>query len=217
VEIRQQTEFIVPTGNFGNVLAGWLLKKMGVPLFHFTVATNQNDILHRFFQTGEYAQGSVKPSLAPSMDIQAASNFERFLYYWKKENPAEVLSILHAIKNKTSSQLDKPEDVFISSTCTDDVEIQQWIKKIEEQYQYIVDPHTACGFNQSPCHPAAKARVILSTAHPAKFPEVIHQVLGIDVVHPSLECLKSKELTTYPLSANVEAVKTLMRQKLALL
>ncbi len=76
---RAQVEFVVPTGNFGNVLAGWLTQKMGLPGVSFRVATNQNDILHRFFTAGEYSQGAVSPSFAPSMDIQAASNFERYL------------------------------------------------------------------------------------------------------------------------------------------
>src|SRR5882762_682652 len=84
---RGNVEFVVPTGNFGNVLAGWMLQKMGVPIRSFKVATNQNDILHRLFTTGEYRVGDVHPSLAPSMDIQIASNFERFLYFALDRDP----------------------------------------------------------------------------------------------------------------------------------
>ncbi|MCB1093156.1 MAG: threonine synthase, partial [Verrucomicrobiae bacterium] len=83
---RGDVHFSVPTGNFGNVLSGWLAHKMGLPVERFIVATNRNDILHRLFTTGQYASGKVHPSLAPSMDIQIASNFERFLYYYHGED-----------------------------------------------------------------------------------------------------------------------------------
>ena len=81
IRTRDNVEFVVPTGNFGNVLAGWLLQQMGVPIRGFKVATNQNDIIYRLFTSGDYRVSEVLPSLAPSMDIQVASNFERFLYY----------------------------------------------------------------------------------------------------------------------------------------
>ena len=84
-ELREETTFVVPTGNFGNVLAGWLVQQMGVPIKGFQVATNQNDILHRLFETGTYELEAVAPSVAPSMDIQVASNFERFIYYAEGE------------------------------------------------------------------------------------------------------------------------------------
>ena len=80
--LRKDLTFAVPTGNFGNVFAGWLLTKMGIPIYDFRVATNRNDVLHRLFDTGEYALSKVSPSMAPSMDIQVASNFERLLYFF---------------------------------------------------------------------------------------------------------------------------------------
>ena len=92
--VRKETTFVVPTGNFGNVLAGWLIQRMGVPIKGFRVATNQNDILHRLFQSGVYQQGPVVPSVAPSMDIQIASNFERYVYYALDEDPARVREAL---------------------------------------------------------------------------------------------------------------------------
>ena len=95
---RESFTFVVPTGNFGNVLAGWMVQQMGVPIKGFRVATNQNDILHRLFETGVYAQEQVAPSLAPSMDIQVASNFERFLYYSVHGDSELVRSIMHEFK-----------------------------------------------------------------------------------------------------------------------
>src|SRR6185503_1325661 len=95
---RGNIEFVVPTGNFGNVLAGWMLQKMGVPIRGFRVATNQNDILYRLFTTGEYRVGEVQPSLAPSMDIQVASNFERFIYFAVGRDPARVRDVMQTFK-----------------------------------------------------------------------------------------------------------------------
>ena len=95
---RANVEFVVPTGNFGNVLAGWMLQQMGVPIRGFKVATNQNDILYRLFTTGEYRVSDVHPSLAPSMDIQVASNFERFLYYSVGREPARVREVMQTFK-----------------------------------------------------------------------------------------------------------------------
>lgn len=95
---RTEAEFAVPAGNFGNVFSGWLLTRLGVPIRGFHVATNRNDIMHRLFSAGDYRAGLVKPSLAPSMDIQAASNFERLLYYLADEDPARVRALLAEIK-----------------------------------------------------------------------------------------------------------------------
>src|SRR5687768_16446100 len=95
---RDNVEFVVPTGNFGNVLAGWMLQKMGVPIRGFRVATNQNDILFRLFTTGEYRVGEVHPSLAPSMDIQVASNFERFIYFAVGRDPTLVRDVMRKFR-----------------------------------------------------------------------------------------------------------------------
>ena len=99
---RDNVEFVVPTGNFGNVLAGWLLQQMGVPIRGFKVATNQNDILYRMFTTGEYRVGAVQPSLAPSMDIQVASNFERFIYTSVGRDPARVREVIVEMIERTA-------------------------------------------------------------------------------------------------------------------
>ena len=117
--------FSVPTGNFGNVLAGWLAQRMGLPCGTFRVATNKNDILHRFFTTGEYRQGDVHPSHAPSMDIQAASNFERFLYFILGEDSARIREVMAQIKSGADVKIDLPPTtfraslaLFVRSSCT---------------------------------------------------------------------------------------------------
>lgn len=199
----QTLEFVVPTGNFGNILAGWLASKMGLPVKNFCVATNHNDILYRFFTEGKYVQGEVKPSYAPSMDIQAASNFERFLYFLVEEDSSKVREIMAAIKAGQSPALPSAAAYF-SSTRTVDDEIPGVIARIHQTYGYTVDPHTACGFaSQTP----NTVKVILSTASPAKFPEVVEQATGVEPLHPTLEDLKSKDLQTHPLPADLSQLK----------
>jgi len=203
-EARSEAEFVVPTGNFGNVLAGWLLQKMGVPIRGFKVATNQNDILYRLFTSCEYRVSDVHPSLAPSMDIQVASNFERFLYYSVKCDPARVREIMQAIKadgHYRFSYFDR--DTFSTSRCTD-AQIPGIIQDVHRRYGYIVDPHTACGFcGLSP----GRTNVVLATASPAKFPETIVAAIGQEPRHPSLEALKALPLEKHRIEAKPEVIK----------
>ena len=206
-ETREDFTFVVPTGNFGNVLAGWMVQQMGVPIKGFQVATNQNDILHRLFETGVYAQEAVAPSLAPSMDIQVASNFERFLYYAVNGDSEEVCTIIKTFKSTGTFVFeDFNRDTFTSSRTSDE-EIASIIKKVYEKYGYVVDPHTACGFAETIDGPS----VILATAHPAKFPDTIEKSIGLEVLHPSLESFKTKPIVKYSVEPNPEAIKQFMR------
>ncbi len=208
-EVRATVEYVVPTGNFGNVLAGWLAQRMGMPAGGFRVATNRNDILHRFFTSGEYRQGDVHPSHAPSMDIQAASNFERFLYYLLDENPERVREVMGKIKSGESLQISLPQ-TRMRSTRMDDDEIERTIAKVWSDSGYVIDPHTACAFAGMA---ADRVSVVLATASPAKFPDVVARATGSEPTHPSLEVLKSLPLQTWPLAADVEAVKSFIREK----
>lgn len=202
-EARCQTEFVVPTGNFGNVLAGWLAQQMGLPAGSFRVATNQNDILFRFFTTGEYRQGEVHPSHAPSMDIQAASNFERFLFYLLDRDPVRVRELMARIGAGLPIKVDLPHTSFCASHLND-AGIEETISRVHREYGYVIDPHTACGFaDMAP----DKVSLVLATAHPAKFPEVVGRATGTEPTHPTLEALKSKPLRTHALPVDVAAVK----------
>ena len=208
-DLRATAEYVVPTGNFGNVLAGWLAQRMGMPAGGFRVATNRNDILHRFFTSGEYRQGDVHPSHAPSMDIQAASNFERFLYYIMDENPERVREVMAKIKSGQPLQIALPQ-TGMRSTRMDDDEIEGTIAAVWRESGYVVDPHTACAFTgMAP----DRISVVLATASPAKFPEVVERATGGEPTHPALEALKSMPLRTWPLTAEVEAVKAFIREK----
>ncbi len=201
---RDNVEFVVPTGNFGNVLAGWLLQQMGVPIRGFKVATNQNDILYRLFTTGDYRIGPVAPSCAPSMDIQVSSNFERFLYYSVGRDPARVREVMQTFKATGAYTFENfNRDTFSASRCTD-AEIPTLIADVYRKYGYVIDPHTACGFKELT---PGRVNVVLSTAHPAKFPETIRAAIGVESTHPSLEALKSLSLAKHRLPATREAIR----------
>jgi threonine synthase len=202
---QAKVEFVVPTGNFGNILAGWMLQQMGVPISGFKVATNQNDILYRFFTTGDYRVGQVAPSLAPSMDIQAASNFERYLYYRMGCDGAKVRAIMREFKTNGGcrfTELDR--GTFTASHC-DDGEIPGIIQRVKQAYGYIVDPHTACAFRD--LNPQ-RVNIVLATASPAKFPETIQSATGEVPVDPSLEVLKAKPVIKHRLPATAAAIRS---------
>jgi threonine synthase len=201
---RARAEFVVPTGNFGNVFAGWLLTRMGVPIPGFQVATNQNDILHRFFTTGEYRVGTVQPSLAPSMDIQVASNFERLLSYAHGGDAARVRATMAELKTSGACRVPDFARTGFRSSAADDAAIAANIRRVHARYGYAVDPHTACGFQALD---PARYSVVLSTAHPAKFPDAMLPAIGVAPTHPSLEALKSRPLVKHRLRADLGAVQ----------
>jgi threonine synthase len=207
---RANVEFVVPTGNFGNVFAGWLLQRMGVPIKGFKIATNRNDILHRLFTTAEYRSESVAPSLAPSMDIQIASNFERFLYSALDENPIRVKAVMAQIKSTGAYRFDVLNKSAFSTSRSDDAEIDATIRQVYTRYHYIVDPHTACAFKE--LNPA-RSSIVLATAHPAKFPEAIKAATGQTATHPSLEMLKSRPIVKHRLPADAAAIKAFIAQR----
>ncbi len=207
--VREEAEFVVPTGNFGNILAGWMLRKMGVPIGGFRVATNQNDILYRLFTTGEYRVGPVRPSLAPSMDIQVASNFERFLYYRLGGDPERVRAAMQEFKTtglcvfpEIAPNGNEPGE-FSASRCTDS-EIPGIIRDVHRRYGYIVDPHTACGFKEPR---PGRTSVVLATASPAKFPDTIRAAIGIEPTDPALEILKARRVVKFGIKADPISVK----------
>ena len=209
---RGNIEFVVPTGNFGNVFAGWLLSRMGVTVAGFKVATNQNDILHRLFTTGEYRSGPVTPSLAPSMDIQVASNFERFLSYALGGDECislggdagQLRAAMAQIKTTGAWHFGDFARAGFSSSRADDAEIGAIIRRVHDEHGYIVDPHTACAFKD--LNPA-RMSIVLATAHPAKFPDAIHAATGVTPTHPALEALKSRPGVKYPLKPTQAAIK----------
>jgi threonine synthase len=203
-------EFVVPTGNFGNILAGWLLTKTGIQGLRFCVATNQNSVVSDFFRTGEYRIGKVLPSCAPSMDIQQASNFERWLWWHFDGNSQKVVEIMDSLRRDgsfTLTGMTANNDILRAASCNDDG-IKTTIEKVWRTTGYIPDPHTACAFAALDSN---RRSVITATAHPAKFPETIAAATGQLPKHPSLEQLKTRKLVKTTLPANIDAVKQKIR------
>ena len=203
-----EAEFVVPTGNFGNVLAGWMLGRMQVPGMRFCVATNRNDILHRFFSKGEYVAGPVEPSLAPSMDIQAASNFERYVYFLEEGDTDRVRTVMADVAAGRGYRSRHPALGELHSVRLDDAGIRSAIKSVHLRYGYVVDPHTACAFA---ARAASVPRVILSTASPAKFPDVVAETIGVRPTHPALEALLERPVIRHEIAADAGVVREFLR------
>ncbi len=204
-----KVEVIVPTGNFGNVFAGWLAKQMGLPIGRLCVATNQNDILYRFFTTGRYETGPVQPSLAPSMDVQVASNFERFLYYLENKDPAKVRAVMEELRLHSKWTTKNFDAGAFRASHTNDEEIREIIDDVYACFRYVADPHTACGFADiDPDRPT----VVLGTAHPAKFPDTIRDTLGFEPTAPALDLLKDRTVIRYELPADTDSVRAFLEE-----
>ncbi len=173
----------VPTGNFGDVYAGYVAKQMGLNIKDLIVATNQNNILERCIAKGEYRPSEVIGSMSPSMDIQVASNFERILFYLCDENSDDLSHLMNDLKSKgqfnlTKTQLKKLQNNFSASSCSED-ETLEIIKNIYDNHQYIIDPHTATAvkplkqekYKNDVCF-------CFETAHPSKFPLAINKAIN---------------------------------------
>lgn len=188
--------FSVPTGNFGDILAGYYAWRMGLPISRLVLATNENDILARFFNTGEYRVGDVVPTISPSMDIQVASNFERYLFHRVGENPESLRDLMAGFARSGSLSLPRNtrgrvDDLFDAGVGrTQDA--MESIRRFHREFGYLLDPHTAVGVSVGLRHLAPEEPTIcLATAHPAKFNQAIFDALGEDIArHPVLDQLK---------------------------
>jgi len=213
--------FAVPTGNFGNVYAGYLAKKMGAPIDRLIVATNRNDILHRFFQSGEMKIEGVCPSLSPSMDIQVSSNFERLLFDVMECDAGAVREIMDGFKSSGSYSLPKHKvenlkDLFASYKCDDD-ETRATLRDVFERYDYIADPHTVTGLKAALDFKAKyKGDVMcMATAHPAKFPDAVKLAIGhVAKVPERLEKVMMGAETFDILPADIDQIKSYILEHL---
>lgn len=190
-----QVQFAVPTGNFGDILAGWYARQMGLPVRRLVLATNENDILARFFNTGVYAKGQVVPTVNPSMDIQVASNFERWLYYKVGRDPAAISRLMtqFALEGRMEIPRDAAGrvDLEIVAGAADTTRTLATIKRTHEQHGYLLDPHSAAGvFVAEQYNEFDEPMICLATAHPAKFPQAVRDATGQDLAHhPALAAL----------------------------
>jgi len=218
-QINEKINFSVPTGNFGDVYAGYLSKKMGLPIDKLIVATNQNDILHRAISNGQYKTHSVVETLSPSMDIQVASNFERLIYDINDQNTDKTSKIMQSIKNEKKylieeKELKKIRKDFVSETISEQ-ELLSCIKKVYENYKIIIDPHTAVGLGALEKINLVGKSVVLSTAHPCKFPEAIKKAINIKSELPdNLNYILSKKENFIVMNNDIEEVKKYILNKL---
>ena len=210
---RERTTFVVPTGNFGNVFAGWLLTKMGIAIRGFRVATNQNDVLHRLFNTGEYSLGSVVPSLAPSMDIQVASNFERLLFFILEGDSGRVREVMNRFRQEGRYCFENFAVDGFSSSSVSDLEIPEIIRSVSREFGYLIDPHTACGFKD--LRPDEK-HLVLATAHPAKFPEVYENAGMEKPTSPILQELLGRNPVKYDSQVDPSAIRSFIEKNYSL-
>jgi threonine synthase len=194
----KKINFSVPTGNFGDIFAGFLAQKMGLPIHKLILATNENNILERFVNEGVYQPGAFRGTYSPSMDIQAASNFERYLYYLYGEDAVAVASLMgqFATEGRITIPEDKLEQVQkdFAAYSVENEECLNTISHYHENHGYLLDPHTACGVAASNKREAAgEVTIALSTAHPAKFDEAI-RLRNIKQTYPEqIEALFDKK------------------------
>ena len=206
--------FTVPTGNFGDIFAGYVAVRMGLPVSKLLLATNENDILARFFQSGEYALGKVHQSLSPSMDIQIASNFERYLYHRSGDDAALLTQWMETFAK--DGKLTIPHnDALFEGGRGDTAMTLAAIKDTYERHGYLLDPHTAVGVSVAQTRRDTNIPMIcLATAHPAKFPDAIAAATGQAglATHPSIEALRDKPRRCTPVPADAKRVADYLRR-----
>ena len=213
--------FTVPTGNFGDIFAGYVAKRMGLPIDRLVIATNQNDILHRTLQSGDHSKAGVTPSISPSMDIQVSSNFERLVFDLYDRDGEKVRQLMTNLKSDgafalSDDALQRLREEFDSGRCDE----QQTAETIDEQYRLtseVLCPHTAVGVKvANDALPACQSPMItLATAHAAKFPAAVESACG---VHPELPA-RMADLFERPeritrVAGDLQAVEDVIRERI---
>ncbi|MDB3888292.1 threonine synthase [Candidatus Pelagibacter sp.] len=216
---NQPVNFSVPTGNFGDVYAGYLAKKMGLPINKLVVATNQNDILHRAISKGTYDVEKVLETISPSMDIQIASNFERLIYDLYNCNDLKTTDVMKDIKEKgkyiiDKENLDKININFLSSRMSED-EVLKTIKTVYEKFNIVLDPHTAIGYGAFDKVNLSGNNIVLGTAHPCKFPDAIKRSINIKTEPPGKLSFILDEKENYDIIENsLEKIKQHIKERI---
>jgi threonine synthase len=217
---HRPVSFTVPTGNFGDIFAGYVAKRMGLPIARLVIATNRNDILHRTLATGEHRREGVAPTISPSMDIEVSSNFERLLFELHDREGAAVAQLMEELKGGgfklSQGALERLRAEF-DSACADEAATAAAITQAHAATGQVVCPHTAVGL-----HAAAAARgdpavpmVTLATAHPAKFPDAVEAAIGLRPALPPhmADLFDRPERVTY-VQNDAEGLKAFIRQGL---
>lgn len=211
--VGDSVNIVVPTGNFGNIFAGYIARRMGLPI-KLVLAANRNNILTRAVKFGDYSVEKVRPTHSPSMDIQVASNFERYLYYLYGGSCEKVAEAMENLKLEKEIEirgqyLGQIQRDFIASDASD-ADIEAMIRLIHDKSDYVIDPHTACAVSAAyKMEIASPDTVCLATAHPAKFPEVIEDALGFRPEEPeAIKRLEGIPERSYKMYADPDEVKS---------
>jgi threonine synthase len=209
----RKVSFTVPTGNFGDVFAGYVAMKMGLPIAKLIVATNENDILARTLKTGRYEMREVKATTSPSMDIQISSNFERLLFEASGRKADEVANAMAGLKQSGAFEV-APDTLkairkTFKATRASESDVKKTIRTTLDEAGYLADPHTAVAIHAAKRNLKADApMIVLSTAHPAKFPAAVKKASGIDPALPSwLAGLMDREERFDVLTSELDAVE----------
>ena len=211
--------FSVPTGNFGDVYAGYLAKKMGLPINKLVVATNQNDILHRAISKGSYEVEKVTETISPSMDIQIASNFERLIYDLNDCDDAQTINAMNDIREKgkytiDQERLNKINTDFLSSKMSEE-EVLETIKKVHEKFDIVLDPHSAIGYGAFDKVNLSGNNIVLATAHPCKFPDAIKNAINLKAELPKeLMYILSEKENFDIIDNNIDKVKQHIKERI---
>ncbi len=214
--------FAVPTGNFGNVYAAWVARRMGLPIHRLIIGTNRNDILTRFFETGKMKRGAVEPTISPSMDIQVSSNFERYLCDLMNRDHKAVGELMKGFGASGAfgvdpQSADRARNDFVARRCSEQDTLDT-MRACHSETGILIDPHTAVGL-----HAAMQAHddpsvplVVLACAHPAKFPDAVEKATGIRPELPERlrEMMQKPEFVT-PIPHDLAKVQAFVRGKVA--
>jgi threonine synthase len=211
--------FSVPTGNFGDVYAGYLAKKMGLPINKLIVATNQNDILHRAISKGSYEVEKVAETISPSMDIQIASNFERLIYDLNNGDDSLTAKAMNDIKEKgkyliDQEKLDKISTNFLSAKMSED-EVLKTIELVYKKFDIVLDPHSAIGYGAFDKVNISGNNIVLATAHPCKFPDAIKNAINLNAELPKeLKYILNEKENYKIIDNNIDEVKKHIKERI---
>lgn len=216
---HRAVSFTVPTGNFGDIFAGYIARKMGLPIETLVIATNQNDILDRAMTSGAYVMDGVKPSISPSMDIQVSSNFERALFDAYGRDGSAISALMAELKSGgfTISQgaVQMLRDTFASGRCSE----EETLATIRAQFAAtgeILCPHGAVGVKVAEEHLGAAPMITLATAHPAKFPDAVERAIGArPALPPRMADLFDRPERQTRVPNDLAALQTLIRERIA--
>lgn len=196
INVGDEVEFVVPTGNFGDILAGYYAKRLGLPVKHLVVASDKNNVLFDFLTSGTYnRQRPFYQTISPSMDILVSSNLERMLYYFAEGDTRLISMLMNDLKNWGTYEVPEPllakvRQLFGCGWANED-QVREMIADCWAKNRYVIDPHTACAYfvaQQMPRDPLTP-RVILATASPYKFPRTVNEALGFDATGTDFDCM----------------------------